>query len=79
MIVGEEIAEVTHGSRHILRLRQHYDTEVVGILPAEPSAGNNHDVLCMEEIHCELLIVRYVEFFYVELRENIECGVVLNI
>ena len=63
LITVKEFAHSSHCCAELFSLRKHNNTEVVRFRPAESSAGDNHNILAVEIIHCKLLIICNVKLF----------------
>ena len=78
IIMCEEVAEILHRLGHLRRFGQHHDAEVVGLRPVEAGAGDDKDVLFVEEVKRELLVAGDVELLDVKLREDVKRAVIFD-
>ena len=72
-VVREEVAELSHGFGEHLDTRQVYHAEVVGRTPVEALAGNQQNLLLVQQIKRELLVVGDVELLRICLLYTSRC------
>ena len=70
--MGQEVRQAVAGDAQVPSVRQKNDAEMIRILPVEAGPLHDQDMLFMQEIIGELHVVRDVEAFDVDLRENIK-------
>ena len=62
LISVKEIAYSLHCIGKNLCLREHNDSEVIGLHPVKAASGHYENVSCVEKVVCKLFVVCDVEF-----------------
>ena len=78
MITIQKLPHPLHGSLKDLCLGKHHNPEMIRFLPGKPTAMYEKNFLLTKQIKCKLFIIKYIELFNINLREDIESCLRLN-
>ena len=72
MVIAEEIRHFLYSLFQDFNPRQIHHPEMIRLLPVKAAAVNQQDFLVPKQIQGELLIIRDIEPFYIDLRKHVK-------